>query len=384
VTYFKISVLMQKGYIFQHRKSWYCRYYLPSSDGMKKCCKRLGAIAEFPTRKSVEHLAARLLRPVNERTIPRQSSTTVLGFIENVYLPHAKLTLRFSTYKDYSKDIFQKHLRSRLGGIYLHDFRTVNGQKILDDIAQKNVGVVNHKTLLRIKSFLSGVFKHARQTGYLDSENPMRDTKCAGRPQKFVGQTYGSAEVKRMIKILPEPARTVVALAAMTGLRHSEIRGLRWSDYEEHNNLLHVRRALWRTHIQETKTESSEDSVPVLPALRLMLYQYRYEIKPKSDSEYMFAGPRRGTSLNLANLVRRVIVPAFAKAEPPLVWKGWHAFRRSLGTYLYSAGVSPKVIAGILRHADIGTTLQYYIKPMPEEIREGIEKVAKDFPFSIT
>jgi integrase len=285
----------------------------------------------------------------------------------------------------------------------LRDFRTVNGQKILDDIARKNVGDVGHKTLLRIKSFLSGVFKHARQTGYLDSENPMRDVKCAGRPQKYVGETYTPDEVKRMIAILPEPARTIIALAAMTGLRHSEIRGLRWSDYEEQNNPLHVRRAIWRTHVQETKTESSEDSVPVLPALRLMLFQHRYTIKPKSEQEYIFAGPRRGTPLNLVNLVRRVIIPAIEKCvacrkpesdhekehhefqlDESLRWKGWHAFRRSLGTYLYAAGVSPKVIAGILRHSDIATTLTYYVKPQPQEVREGIEKVAKDFPFSVT
>lgn len=372
---------MQKGYIFQHRRSWYLRYYEPSPTGQKKCCKRLGSIADYPTRKQVEPLAARILRPVNEGTLSGESATSVLGFIETVYLPYAKLDLRHSTYKDYSADIFEKHLRSRLGNIRIRDFRTTNGQKILDDIATKNAGVVNHKTLLRIKSFLSGVFKHARRAGYLDSENPMRDTKCAGRSKKFEGMTYSSDEVKQMIAVLPEPARTVIALAAMTGLRHSEIRGLRWSDYDEQNNLLHVRRAIWRTHIQETKTESSEDSVPVLPALRLMLFVHRDNVKPKSEQEYIFAGPRRGAPLNLANLVRRVIKPALKESKIP--WRGWHAFRRGLATLLYSAGVSPKVIAAVLRHADIGTTLSYYVKPPTQEIREGLEKVAKDFPFSV-
>jgi integrase len=394
---------VQKGYIFRHRRSWYLRYYEPAPTGTKKCCKRLGGVDDYPTRKQVEPLAARILRPVNEGTVRRESAITVLGFIDTVYLPHVKVALRASTLKLYSKDILEKYLRSRLAEIRIRDFRTMHGQRILDDIAAKNVDTVNHKTLLRIKSFLSGVFKYARQMGYLDSENPMRDTKCAGRPQKFVSEICSPDETKRMMDALPEPASTIVALAAMSGLRHSEIRGLRWADYDEENGLLHIRRSVWRTTIQETKTESSEDSVPVLPVLRLLLFKHRERVKPSSQEQYIFAGKRRGTPLNLANLVRRVIIPTIEKClvcrkpkskheeenhefrlDESLRWKGWHAFRRGLATMLYSADVSPKVIAAILRHSDIGTTLSYYVKPPSEEIKQGLEKINPQFPWGVS
>jgi hypothetical protein len=49
------------------------------------------------------------------------------------------------------------------------------------DIAEKNSDV-GHKTLLRIKSFLSGVFKHARREGFVDTPNPMIDVSVPGRP----------------------------------------------------------------------------------------------------------------------------------------------------------------------------------------------------------
>jgi integrase len=109
-------------------------------------------------------------------------------------------------------------------------------------------------------------------------------------------------------------AFAVVATAAFSGLRLAELRGLRWGDFDYDNSLLNVRRTMWRTTEGLTKTDSSEDSVPVPPILRSILDLYRdyvSELNEKSGAptDWMFQGERRKTSLNLANLVRRTIVP---------------------------------------------------------------------------
>jgi integrase len=79
----------------------------------------------------------------------------------------------------------------------------------------------------------------------------------------------------------------------------------------------------------------------------------------------------------LANLARRVIIPALPANEAGIVlkWKGWHAFRRSLASNLYSVGVSPKIIQAILRHSDIGTTLAYYVAVPDQEARDALQKI---------
>jgi integrase len=77
-----------------------------------------------------------------------------------------------------------------------------------------------------------------------------------------------------MLERLGEPARTVVALAAFSGLRESEIRGLQWPDYD--GAYLHVRRSIWRTHVGETKTSESANAVPVIAPLRKMLDLHRW------------------------------------------------------------------------------------------------------------
>jgi hypothetical protein len=76
---------------------------------------------------------------------------------------------------------------------------------------------------------------------------------------------------------------------------------------------------MWRTHQQPTKTDSSEASGPVLPIAKTFIDNHRHRLKglPEegnlgktvSPSDWMFAGERRGTSLNLNNLVRRTINP---------------------------------------------------------------------------
>jgi len=64
--------------------------------------------------------------------------------------------------------------------------------------------------------------------------------------------------------------------------------------------------------------------------------------------------------MNLEALAVDVIRPALRKAS--LCWHGWHAFRRGLATNLHRLGVSDKVIQQILRHANVSTRMNIYVK----------------------
>ena len=275
-----------------------------------------------------------------------------------------KQFLRPSTYKDYKRDAWEKHFKHRLANLRLRDFRTAHGQRLISAIAKENPDL-GHKTLLRLKSFLSGVFRHARVEGYLDDENPMRDVSLprSVRRVKFKGDTYTAKEITTLLvnvygsDYLARVAFAAVATAAFTGLRLAELRGLQWRDF-----------TVWRTKEGLPKTESCENTVPVLPILKSMLESYRLHLeglpeeghlgKELKPTDWMFAGERRGTSMNLPNLVRRVIIPnltrcsachppkhlhsdkdhAFELDESIPKWKGWHCFRRSLASNLYTLG----------------------------------------------
>jgi integrase len=286
------------------------------------------------------------------------------AYFDKFYLPAAKSRLRPSTLKDY-EEIFEQHLHPRLGEIRLRDFRTVNGQRIVASIPG-----VSHKRLLRIKAVLSAVFAHAIREGVTDPPNPMHFVSVPGRPAHFKGEAYSLTEIETMLVELDSVAKVVVAVAAFVGLRLSELRAIRWGDFDGEN--IHVRRSVWRTIVGPTKTVESEASVPVVPFLQDMLKEFRGDAQ---DSEYIFAGERRGGPLNLHNLAARVIRPAIERKGVDLNWKGWHAFRRGLASNLYAIGVTPKVIQAILRHKDIGTTLAFYVQTDDAESRAALQRI---------
>ena len=359
---------MQRGTIIQQRNKWCLRFYEDIiRDGQtvrKKSFRILAPVSkDYPNKTSVTSLADKILAPLNSGTLVPESSLRLIDFIDNHYLPEAKKTLRPSTYKGY-KDIVELHLRKRLGDVRVRDYRTVHGQRLMTQIP--NVG---HKTLLRIRATLSAVFTHALRTGVLDGHNPMHAVSVPGRPKKYVAPSYSIEESVRIgLAVLPTSriAAVAVSIAAFTGLRVSELRGLKWADYDGEN--LNVNRAVWRTHVGQTKTEESEAPVPVIDALKYVLTKYREDTKPKLD-DYILSGERKGTPLNLHNLANRVIKSAIAKynaeegrkPEDVLKWKGWKAWRTGLGNALAAAGTPPKILQAILRHTSPTTSLQFYV-----------------------
>jgi integrase len=364
---------MQRGQIFKKGRSWFLRYREPILENGEivqlQVCKRLAPFdKKYKSKRAVAPLALKFLAPVNAGTLHAESTQLVKDFIESVYFPRAKEKRRPSTYKGY-KDIFKYHLNGRLGDIRMRDFRTVIGERLLADIAAESE--LSHESLRRVKSFLSGVFKFAKQQGVIDGENPMRDTTVppgSGSAKKDT-HAYSLEEIQTMLRTLPEPARTVVLTAALTGLRVSEIRGLSWEAFT--GDELRVAQTVWRTHVQENaKTPASKASVPVLPVLRKALQNHR---KRSVQNGFVFAGEKKGFALNLHNLGKRVIKPGLEGSG--VEWKGWHSFRRGLGTNLYRLGVPDKVIQAILRHANVSTTLAFYVKPPAADSVAAMKKL---------
>jgi integrase len=156
-----------------------------------------------------------------------------------------------------------------------------------------------------------------------------------------------------MLEKLPEPASTIVATAAFAGLREAELRGLQMEDFD--GKFLHVRRSVWRTHVNATKTDASESVVPVIRPLKKILDGHKR--REGRATGWMFQGEKKKFSLNLDNLVKRTIRPTLNGT-----WLGWHALRRGLATNLYHLGVPAETAQTILRHESAETTRKHYIK----------------------
>jgi len=236
-------------------------------------------------------------------------------------------------------------------------------------------------TLHHLRSLLSAIFRHAIQQGYLSGANPIREASIPKAPEGEETYAYSLPEVLTMLKLLPDPARTIVAVAAFLGLRRGEIRGLEWPDYS--GDEIRVLRSVWASVTDEPKTRKSKAPVPVIVPMRRLLDQFR-ESRGNPASGPIF-GTMKGTPLSLNNVLNRQILPVlnvcicgkaadehekedhkYERSQRP-EWHGWHAFRRGLATNLHHLGVPDKTIQAILRHANVQVTQNSYIKSLDSQ-----------------
>ena len=60
-------------------------------------------------------------------------------------------------------------------------------------------------------------------------------------------------------------------------------------------------------------------------------------------------------------------------------WHGWHAFRRGLATNLHELGVADKDIQAILRHSNLGITMNIYVKSVAESQVDAMDILGREF-----
>jgi hypothetical protein len=60
-------------------------------------------------------------------------------------------------------------------------------------------------------------------------------------------------------------------------------------------------------------------------------------------------------------------------------WHGWHAFRRGIATNLHQLGVADKDIQAILRHSNIGITMNIYVKSVAESQVDAMDLLGEEF-----
>jgi integrase len=229
--------------------------------------------------------------------------------------------------------------------------------------------------------------------------NPIQDTSIPNVPEaKQDTYAYSLSEIKSMLAVLPEPARTIVLTAAFTGLRKSELRGLTWGSYN--GEQLSVERSVWNSTVSEPKTKRSRSPIPVVRPLAEALEAHRLRAGILAQSNLPIFQAGNGQPLNLDNIARRVIMPmlslcAICREQEPEhlpadghtferdkalpLWHGWHAFRRGLATNLHTLGIADKDIQAILRHSNIGLTMNVYVKSVNESQVNALDALNKKF-----
>jgi integrase len=357
----------QSGYIMRHHGWWVLRYRERVGVGGEietiQRAKRLVPVdAQHKTKASVRDLAQRELEPLNRHLTEPLRVTNLGDFVDRVYLPFVKQQKRPSTFRGYFL-MWAGYLKLRCKTAWMREVKTHQVQSWLDEIGREHG--ISRTTLKHVKNFLSGVFRHGAQQGYFDGANPVKLAEIpAFAPNGAETKPYSLEEIGAMLKVLSEPAATAVATAAFTGLRLGELRGLTWESYEPAQNedslgWLNVTRSVWRNTIGDPKTAKSKAPVPVIPQLAKKLDLHRRGCGGPLTAGPIFANSA-GQPLDLNACYQRNMKDVLKRAG--ITWHGWHGFRRGLASNLNRLGVDDSVIQRILRHSNVATTQNHYIK----------------------
>jgi len=128
-----------KGY--KKGNLWLVRYYdnqvLPDGtiQRLQRAHKLVEAVGEYRSKRAARVLADEFLAPLNDGRSTPQSTMTLTQFVENIYLPFVQAHKRISTFHGY-RNMWKAYLKPH-GEIALRDFRTADGEQVLDAIADR-------------------------------------------------------------------------------------------------------------------------------------------------------------------------------------------------------------------------------------------------------
>jgi integrase len=211
----------------------------------------------------------------------------------------------------------------------------------------------------KIRGILSVLFNHACRHELFD-RNPIRLVR-QGAKRRSTPSVLTSAEIKALMSGLGLRERTLVLLAASTGLRQSELFGLKWGDINFAQGTMSVTRSIVCGVVGPCKTESSQKPVPVHPTVLEALANWRKGSKFTSCDDWVFASRRhRGRKPIWGQAILRRYIRPVAQQVGIQKRFGWHTFRHPYSTLLRSVGTEFKVMQELLRHSSLRSTLDVY------------------------
>jgi integrase len=157
--------------------------------------------------------------------------------------------------------------------------------------------------------------------------------------------------------------RALYTLAAYSGLRQGELRGLKWQHIDFQRSLVHVLDNVTRTRRSSPKGKRRR-RVPLAPTAAEALEALRSASRWTAPEAPVFAAPATGSPMALTPLMKRYRLALVAAGLPEQF--SFHDLRHTFGTTMARAGVPVSTIQAWMGHADLQTT-QIYMHYAPAQ-----------------
>ena len=269
--------------------------------------------------------------------------------------------------------VIDTHLTPMFGNMRMEEFRVYHIQEYITYLCNMNrgdsyVGKIQPATVKRYASVLRSILSLAYKLEYI--ENDISLSRRLQFPMEMAPdiEIFTQEEVKRVLELLlsePIHIRAMIETAIFTGCRRAEIVGLKWSDIDFENKLLHVKRSIYKLQGQKAqeKTPKSKNGIRSLSIPQRLcdtLTEYKQQqdrckmffADDWQDLDYVFT-ESNGYVMNPHTPTKQF--QKFLKRHNMRQIK-FHALRHTSATLLLAAGCDIKTVSSRLGHGDIKTT----------------------------
>src|SRR3984885_9703792 len=306
----------------EHKEAWVVDYV--DQTGKRR-------LKTFAKKKAADNFAATANVEIRAGIHTADSASKTIAAAGMLWLETGdKAGLERSTLAAYRQHL-KLHIEPYLGNVKLSQLSAPMVREFEDKLARGDMPEgaqpqPRTRTMVRkVRVSLSSLLSDAQERG-LVSRNVVRDlrrTRARGVERKAERRQKGKLKVgvdiptREEIKAIVEAAkgrwRPILLTAIFTGLRASELRGLRWIDVDLERRELHVRQRADRySALGKPKSESGERTVPLTPIVVNTLREWKLAC-PKSEAGLVFPSSG-GLVEHHKNIVERGLVPTLIAA----------------------------------------------------------------------
>ncbi|TIO36529.1 site-specific integrase [Mesorhizobium sp.] len=275
-----------------------------------------------------------------------------------------------------TRDAYEQHVRLHInpliGAKKLSQFTTPDAHAFADDLRAGGRSVAMVKRVVRS---LGAIFGEARRRGRA-ATNPISDAKikAGSRRKNKRPDIPPKTDLRAILNAAQSKHRALIVTALFSGLRASELRGLRWNAVDLKAGVLTVRTRVdaWG-EFGLPKTSAGERDVPLAPIAVTALKQQRLAVANGPDG--LVFPSEEGTPLNHQNIINRIWDPLQIAAglytlhetkrdddgEPVKVTRyNFHVLRHAAASLFIEQKLTPKRVQTLMGHSSITVTFDTY------------------------
>ncbi|MBZ9980418.1 site-specific integrase [Mesorhizobium sp. BR-1-1-8] len=306
---------------------------------------------------------------VGQGTHVADSASITVAEAATLWLAHGKSEgLERSTLAAYEQHV-RLHINPLIGARKLSQLKTPAIEAFKDTLMETR----SRPMVKRVMVSLSGIFLEAQRRGKA-AHNPVSAVKVkTDKRRKERVEMPTKEELRAILRGASVKWKPLIWTASFTGLRGSELRGLRWPNVDLDAAVLKVReRVDSRNQFGPPKSEAGTRDVPLPPTVVSILRDWK-KACPKGEHNLVFPNGA-GNIENHQNLLKRCFFPLQVSegitvdsgkkdedGKPIMAAKyGLHALRHAAAALFIEQNLKPKKVQELMGHASIQITFDLY------------------------